>query len=128
HALSFTLIDLVNERLGKIGARRVIATAFSANLLLAVYAQLTVWWPAPGFFDGDAAFARVLGSTPRIVAASLAAYLVASLLDAEVFAWWRAKIGGYRLVPVLASKARSTARHSALPVTLSFLWNPPASP
>ena len=128
YALSFTLIDLVNERLGKIGARRVIATAFSANLLLAVYAQLTVWWPAPGFFDGDAAFARVLGSTPRIVAASLAAYLVASLLDAEVFAWWRAKIGGYRWLRVFVSNACSTAVDSALFVTLAFLGTLPVLP
>src|SRR5713226_8508065 len=67
YALTFTLLDLIHERLGKAGARRVIVTAFCANLLLAAYAQLTVWAPAPAFFDGQAAFARVLGAAPRVV-------------------------------------------------------------
>ena len=120
YALTFTLLDLINERLGRMGARRVIAAAFCANLLLAAYAQLTVWAPPPAFFDGQAAFARVLGATPRIVAASLLAYLGSALADAEIFAWWRARVGGYRWLRVLASNAVSTAVDSALFVTLAF--------
>ncbi|HZS32226.1 MAG TPA: queuosine precursor transporter [Methylomirabilota bacterium] len=120
YALTFTLLDLINERLGKRGARQVVGTALAANALLAGYAQLTVWWPAPAFFDGQAAVARVLGATPRIVAASLTAYAVASLLDAELFAWWRARVGGYRWVRVLVSNAVSTGVDSAVFVTLAF--------
>jgi queuosine precursor transporter len=120
YALTFTLLDLIHERLGKRGARQVIGTAFCANLLLAAYAQLTVWWPAPASFDGQAAVARVLGATPRIVGASLIAYLVASLADAELFAWWRARVGGYRWVRVLVSNAVSTAVDSLVFVTLAF--------
>jgi uncharacterized integral membrane protein (TIGR00697 family) len=120
YALTFTLLDLVNERLGKLGARRLVATGFCANLLLADYAQLTVWAPAPPFFDGDPAVARVLGATPRIVAASLVAYLVSSLVDAELFAWWRARVGGLRWLRVLASNAVSTLIDSVLFVTLAF--------
>lgn len=120
YALTFTLLDLINERLGKHGARRVIATAFCANALLAGYAQLAVVLPAPAFFDGQAAVARVLGATPRIVAASLIAYLVAAMLDAEVFAWWRACVGGYRWLRVLVSNAVSTGIDSALFVSLAF--------
>src|SRR5262245_27985431 len=128
YALTFTLLDLVNERLGKRGARQVIATAFCANLFLAAYAWLTVWWPAPAFFDGQAAVARVLGATPRIVAASLAAYLVASLVDAEIFAWWRARVGGYRWARVLVSNAASTAVDSVVFVTLAFAGVLPVLP
>ena len=120
YAITFTLLDLIHERLGKHGARQVIGTAFCANLLLAAYAQLTVWWPAPAFFDGQDAVARVLGATPRIVGASLVAYLVASLVDAEIFAWWRARVGGYRWGRVLVSNAVSTAVDSLVFVTLAF--------
>jgi uncharacterized integral membrane protein (TIGR00697 family) len=120
YALTFTLLDLINERLGKRGARQVIGTALCANLLLAAYAQLTVWWPAPEFFDGQTAVARVLGATPRIVGASLVAYLVSSLVDAELFAWWRTRVGGYRWVRVLVSNAVSTALDSLMFVTLAF--------
>jgi uncharacterized integral membrane protein (TIGR00697 family) len=120
YALTFTLLDVIHERLGKQGARQVIGTAFVANLLLAGYAQLTVSWPAPAFFDGQDAVARVLGAAPRIVAASLIAYLVASLVDAEIFAWWRARVGGYRWARVLVSNAVSTAVDSVVFVTLAF--------
>jgi hypothetical protein len=128
YALTFTLLDLVNERLGRTGARQVIATAFGANLLLAGYAQLTVWAPAPAFFDGQAAVARVLGATPRIVVASLVAYLVSALIDAEVFLWWRTRVGGFRWLRVLVSNAVSTGLDSILFVTLAFAGVLPLAP
>jgi uncharacterized integral membrane protein (TIGR00697 family) len=128
YAITFTLLDLINERLGKRGARQVIGTALCANLLLAAYAQLTVWWPGPAFFDGQAAVERVLGATPRIVVASLVAYLVASLVDAELFAWWRTRVGGYRWARVLASNAVSTAVDSLVFVTLAFAGVLPVLP
>ena len=128
YALTFTLLDLIHERLGKQGARQVIGTAFMANLLLAAYAQLTVSWPAPAFFDGQAAVARVLGAAPRIVGASLVAYLVASLVDAEIFAWWRTRVGGYRWARVLVSNAVSTAVDSVVFVTLAFAGVLPVLP
>jgi queuosine precursor transporter len=128
YALTFTLLDVIHERLGKQGARQVIGTAFVANLLLAGYAQLTVSWPAPAFFDGQAAVARVLGSAPRIVGASLVAYLVASLVDAEIFAWWRTRVGGYRWARVLVSNGVSTAVDSVVFVTLAFAGVLPVLP
>jgi queuosine precursor transporter len=128
YALTFTLLDLIHERLGKQVARQVIGTAFVANLLLAAYAQLTVSWPAPAFFDGQAAVARVLGAAPRIVGASLVAYLVASLVDAEIFAWWRTWVGGYRWARVLVSNAVSTAVDSVVFVTLAFAGVLPVLP
>jgi uncharacterized integral membrane protein (TIGR00697 family) len=128
YALTFTLLDLINERLGRSGARRVIVTAFAANLLLAGYSQFTVAAPAPAFFDGQAAVARVLGATPRIVAASLLAYLVASLADAEIFAWWRARVTGPRWLRVLVSNAVSTGVDSVVFVTAAFAGILPVGP
>ncbi len=120
YALTFTLIDLVNERFGKQGARYVIYTAFLANLLLAAYAQFAIWLPPAPFYEGQEAFASVLGSTPRIVVASLTAYLIASLIDTEIFAWWRERVGGYRWLRVLASNTISTFVDSAVFITLAF--------
>jgi hypothetical protein len=128
YALTFTLLDLINERLGKFAARRVIAAGVCANLLLAAYAQFTVWAPAPSFFDGDAAVARVLGATPRVVGASLVAYVASSLVDAEIFAWWRAHVGGFRWLRVLLSNGVSTAVDSILFVTLAFAGGLPIGP
>lgn len=120
YTLTFTLIDLINERLGKTGARQVVATAFAANLLLAGYVQFAIWLPAAPFYRDAGAFAGVLGSTPRIVFASLVAYLVSSLVDTEIFAWWRAHVGGPKWIRVLTSNAVSTLVDSILFISIAF--------
>jgi uncharacterized integral membrane protein (TIGR00697 family) len=128
YALTFTLIDLINERLGKTGARQVVATAFAANLLLAGYVQVAIWLPAAPFYRDANAFAGVLGSTPRIVFASLVAYLVSSLVDTEIFAWWRAHVAGPKWMRVLTSNAISTLVDSALFISIAFAGVLPVGP
>ena len=130
YALTFTLIDLINDRLGKQGARYVVYTAFAANLLLAGYVQFAIWLPPAPFYSGEAqaAFAGVLGSTWRIVMASLIAYLVSTLIDVQVFAWWRERVGRYRWARVLISNAVSTLIDSAVFITIAFLGVMPVLP
>jgi uncharacterized integral membrane protein (TIGR00697 family) len=120
YAITFTLVDLINERLGKKGAQQVVYTAFAANVLLALYTQFAIRLPAPAFFEGQEVFASVLGSTWRIVVASLTAYLVASLIDVHVFAWWRERIGQYKWARVLVSNAISTLVDSMVFITIAF--------
>jgi uncharacterized integral membrane protein (TIGR00697 family) len=125
YTLTFTLIDLINESLGKEGARKVILTAFLANLLLAAYVQLAVFLPPASFYSGQEAFARVLGSTPRIVFASLTAYLISSLIDAEIFSFWRARVQRLKWTRVLVSNAISTWVDSVIFITLAFYGTMP---
>jgi len=120
YALTFTLIDLVNESMGKQGARKVILAAFIANLLLAAYAQFAVLLPPASFYSGQEAYASVLGSTPRIVFASLTAYLISSLIDAEIFAFWRSRIRGPKWLRVLVSNTISTWVDSVVFITFAF--------
>ena len=120
YTLTFTLIDLINESFGKQGARKVILAAFIANLLLAGYVQLSVLLPPASFYSGQEAFAGVLGSTPRIVFASLTAYLISSFIDTEIFAFWRARIQGLKWTRVLVSNAISTWVDSVIFITLAF--------
>jgi uncharacterized integral membrane protein (TIGR00697 family) len=120
YAITFTLIDLVNDRLGKQGARYVVYTAFAANLLLAAYTQFAINMPAPDYYEGQQAFANTLGSTWRIVAASLIAYLVSSLTDVQIFAWWRERINHRRWACVLTSNAVATAVDSVVFILIAF--------
>lgn len=130
YALTFTLIDLVNDRLGKQGARYVVYAAFLANLLLAAYIQFAIWLPPAPFYgvEGQAAFASVLGSTWRIVAASLIAYLISTLIDVHIFAWWRERVGRYRWARVLLSNSVSTLIDSTVFITIAFLGVMPVLP
>ena len=128
YTVTFTLIDLINERLGKAGARQVVVTAFAANLLLAGYTQLAIRLPPAPFYTQDQAFATVLGSTPRIVAASLVAYVASSLVDTEIFAWWRQHAAGPKWMRVLVSNAVSTLLDSVLFIGIAFAGALPLLP
>ncbi len=128
YTLTFTLIDLINESMGKEGARRVILVAFLANLLLAIYAQFSVLLPPAPFYSGQEAYASVLGSTPRIVFASLTAYLISSLIDAEIFAFWRVRIRGPKWLRVLVSNTLSTWVDSVVFITFAFYGALPVWP
>src|SRR4030043_1470873 len=125
YTLTFTLIDLINESLGKEGARKVILTAFLANLLLAAYVQLAVILPPAAFYSGQEAFSVVLGRPPRIVFASLTAYLISSLIDAEIFSFWRARVQRLKWTRVLVSNAISTWVDSVIFITLAFYGTMP---
>ena len=120
YTLTFTLIDLINETLGKQGARKVIFASLIANLLLAAYTQLAVVLPPASFYQGQEAFSAVLGNTPRIVFASLIAYLISSLMDAEIFALWKSHMRGPKWARVLISNAISTGIDSMVFITLAF--------
>jgi len=128
YTLTFTLIDLINERLGKEGARQVVYAGFVANLLLAGYSWLAVALPPAPFYQGQEAFAGVLGSTPRIVFASLTAYLVSSLVDVHFFAWWRERIGRGKWMRVLTSNAVSTLVDSIVFISIAFWGVMPVLP
>ena len=128
YALTFTLIDLINEHLGKRGARRVIYSAIAANLLLAAYCQFAIWMPPASFYPDQRAFAGVLGATPRIVFASLLAYSVSSLVDTEVFAWWKQRVGQGKWARVLISNAVSTLVDSILFISIAFYGIMPVFP
>lgn len=121
YALTFTLVDLINTRLGKHGARAVIWTAVAANLLLVLYGQFTIALPAAAFWQGQEGYAGVLGSSSRIVAASLIAFVVAGYVDTEVFARWRARFGNRHLWGrVLSSNALSLALDTVLFISIAF--------
>jgi uncharacterized integral membrane protein (TIGR00697 family) len=82
--LSYILNDCIAEVWGFRKARLVIWTGFAMNFLTVGFIQLAgLLPPAPGW-DNQDAFVQVFEATPRIAAASFAAFLVGSFLNAYV--------------------------------------------
>lgn len=82
--LTYIFGDILTEVYGFKKTRLVIWTGFAANLLMIAVFTLVIYLPSPDFFDGQEAFALVLGMTPRVVAASLLAYFAGELINAMV--------------------------------------------
>jgi queuosine precursor transporter len=82
--LAYIINDVIAEVWGYRKARLIIWSGFLLNLLAVLLYFLAIHLPAAPFWENQEAFSLVLGSTPRIVVASLIAYLVGSFLNAYV--------------------------------------------
>ena len=82
--VDYIVSDVLAEVYGFKEARRVTITAFLCDLLCVILFQLTLVAPSFSTFTAQAAFEAVLGSTPRILAASFTAYVVGSLSNAKI--------------------------------------------
>ncbi|MGE5428897.1 MAG: queuosine precursor transporter [Methylococcaceae bacterium] len=82
--VAYILNDVITEVWGFAKARLIIWTGFAVNLLAVLFFTLGVAVPGAPFWENQQAFATILGNTPRIVAASLSAYLVGSFLNAFI--------------------------------------------
>jgi len=88
--LSYLLADVLTEVYGYRAARRVIWLGFFCNLLAVIAIWVGGLLPAAPFWDGASAYERILGATPWILAASLAAYLVGEFANTMIMtiAFW----------------------------------------
>jgi len=128
YTLTFTLVDVIHEIYGKEGSRKVILGAFFANILLAIYAYLVIRLPAPAFFIDAKSYETVFGATPRIVFACLAAYLISSMVDVEIYHLWKKRIQKAKWSRVLVSNSVSTLVDSCVFIVIAFAGVMPVLP
>jgi hypothetical protein len=121
YSATFACTDIISEIYGRARARQVVLAGFVALVAALVLIQLALAWPAAAFWQGGAAFEDVLGSTTRIVGASLVAYVASQYTDVFLFAWLRRLTGGRFLwLRNNGSTMLSQLLDSALFVTIAF--------
>jgi len=84
--LSYIFGDVLTEVYGYSQARRVIWLGFLCNLLVVVAIWVAQILPPASHWDGQAAYQRILGFTPRLLVASFLAYLVGEFANSFVLA------------------------------------------
>ena len=94
--VSYIINDCISEVWGFRKARLIIWTGFAMNFFVVVLGLLAVSIPAAPFWEGEEHFNFVFGMAPRIVAASLAAFLAGSFLNAYVMSRMKLRSGGRR--------------------------------
>ena len=82
--ISYIINDCIAEVWGFRKARLIIWSGFVMNFFVVTLGLIAVSLPAAPFWEGDEHFNFVFGMAPRIVAASLMAFLVGSFLNAYV--------------------------------------------
>lgn len=82
--VSYIINDCIAEVWGFKKARLIIWSGFLMNFFVVALGLLAVQLPAAPFWDGGEHFNFVFGMAPRIVVASLSAFLAGSFLNAYV--------------------------------------------
>lgn len=119
--ISYILGDVLTEVYGYRQARRVIWLGFSCNLILVVAVWLGQLLPGASFWDGQAAYERILGYTPRILGASFVAYLVGEFSNSFVLAKMKIATNGRWLwTRTIGSTLVGQGLDSLVFITLAF--------
>ena len=125
--ISYIVGDVLTEVWGYRRARRVIWLGFACNLFAVAAIALGGALPAAGFWDGQAAYDRILGSAPRILAASFLAYLVGEFANAYVLARMKvATKGRWLWSRTIGSTVIGQGLDSAIFMTVAFIGVIPA--
>lgn len=120
--LSYLFGDVLTEVYGYRRARQVIWLGFLCNLLAVFAIYLTQILPAASFWDGQAAYVRILGYTPRLLAGSFAAYLVGEFVNAFILAKLKiATRGRWLWTRTISSTVVGEGIDSVIFITIAFI-------
>ncbi|NMA74208.1 MAG: queuosine precursor transporter [Bacteroidales bacterium] len=92
--ISYIISDCIVEVWGFKKARLIIWSGFAMNFFVVALGLIAVALPAAPYWEGEEHFNFVFGLAPRIVIASLIAFLVGSFLNAYVMSKMKLLSGG----------------------------------
>ena len=118
YPLTFTLRDMVHKTVGAKSARALIVTAAAINLVMAGLFLLVSNMPGDPAVGSQLEFGMVLAPVWRITVASIAAEVIAELIDTEIYRLWVDRVTQrYQWMRVLTSNLVSVPLDS-----VAFAW------
>ena len=105
--ISYIINDCIVEVYGFARARFVIWLGFAMSILASLLLKIAIWLPGGADWTSQDAMEAIYGSVPRIMAASFAAFLCGSMVNAYVMSRMKRSSGG---------------RHFSLRAIVSTLW------
>ncbi|MCL5962690.1 MAG: queuosine precursor transporter [Chloroflexi bacterium] len=125
--ISYIFGDVLTEVYGYRLARRVIWLGFLCNLVVVVAIWIAQVLPAASFWDGQASYERILGYTPRLLAASFLAYLLGEFANSFVLAKMKiATQGRWLWTRTIGSTVVGQGLDSLVFINLAFVGTIPA--
>jgi hypothetical protein len=124
--IAYIINDVIVEVWGYRKARLIIWSGFAVNILAVLFFSLAIAIPAAPFWHNQEAFNTILGSTPRIIVASLMAYLTGSFLNAIVMSKVKVLMKGknFSVRAILSTLVGETA-DSMIFILIAFAGNLP---
>ncbi len=124
--ISYIFGDVLTEVYGYRRARQVIWLGFFCNLLAVVAIWLGQRLPTASFWDGQAAYEKILGYTPRLLGASFVAYIAGEFANSYVLAKMKiATQGRWLWTRTIGSTLIGEGLDSVIFITLAFVGTIP---
>jgi len=124
--LSYIIGDVLTEVYGYGRTRQVIWLGFICNLITIVAIWLAQLMPPAAIWDGQAAYEKILGYTPRLLIASFLAYLVGEFTNSLVLAKMKiATRGRWLWTRTIGSTLVGQGLDSVVFITIAFVGTIP---
>jgi len=97
YASSFLVTDILSENYGEEDAKKSISIGFFSLIMTTIIMQVALQFIPSGFPEAETnlgAVSTIFSFMPRIVAASLAAYLISQKHDVWAYSFWKKKFSG----------------------------------
>lgn len=94
--ITYILSDVFSECYGYRWSRLTCYMAFVMNLIMVGAIQLTIKAPYPVWWDGQEAWQMVLGNTPRVLIASVSAFIAGDFINDKVFERMKVRADGHK--------------------------------
>ena len=131
YPITFLITDTIAELYGRRATTRIVWMGFGCSILMLIMIYIGKILPGADFWVADGgqdSYDAILGSVPRIVAASMIAYLVSQNFDVFAFHFWKQRTDGRHLwFRNNASTMMSQAIDTALFITIAFAGTVPGS-
>jgi len=123
--LSYIFGDVLTEVYGYRLARRVIWLGFLCNLIFVFFVWVGQALPAAPFWEGQEAYQRILGYTPRLLAASFLGYLVGEFANSYILAKMKIMTRGRWLWSrTIGSTIIGQGLDTSIFITVAFIGTP----
>lgn len=95
--LTFLITDIVSEMYGARRARYLVITGFCMSLILLAFSLIGIQLPVAEFYPLQEDYINIFGPVWRLLFGSMAAYLLAQLIDVRLFHFWKKLTRGKHL-------------------------------
>lgn len=97
YPLTFLITDIVSEMYGEQRARYLVITGFAMSMVLLFFSLIGVALPPASFYPLQEDYTNIFGPVWRLLFASMAAYLLAQMIDVRLFHFWKRLTKGKHL-------------------------------
>ena len=97
YPLTFLVTDIVSEIYGARRARMLVIMGFAMSLVLLAFSSIGIALPVASVYPLQQDYENIFGPVWRLLFASMSAYLLAQMVDVQLFHFWKRLTRGRHL-------------------------------